>query len=74
MTTPVHVATTVQVASWLPLLAGSPARQGAAHRGWNNTRVTEKKEIRGQLKRKRTAFNLFEYLKVADKKEKALLP
>lgn len=63
----------MQVASWLSFLAGSPAGQGAAHCGWNKACVREKKGRRGQVKRKRTAFNLFKYLKVLDKRKKHCL-
>lgn len=63
-----RVSTPVQGGIRLPLLARSPVGQEAAHCGWNKA-CEGKKETRRQTKTERTALNLFEYLKVADKRK-----
>lgn len=62
--------TPVQVASWLPFLAGSPTGKGTANSGWNKVCMRGKRGNVGQTKKKKAAFNLFKYLKVADKKKR----
>ena len=46
----------------------------AALCGWDKACAREKEEIRGQTKMERTALNLFEYLKVADKRKRHCSP
>lgn len=61
----------MQVALRLPFLTGSPTGKGTANRGWNKVCMRGKRGSGGQTKRKKkTAFNLFKYLKVADKKKR----